>query len=66
MRTRPIFALIATALTALTIGAGTAGAVFAASPGGHAATAQSTTAPHNGGIQLDSHRFCNVENLPCP
>lgn len=66
MRTRPIFALIATALTALAIGGGTAGAVLAASPGAHAATAQSTTAPHNGGIQLDSRRFCNVDNRPCP
>jgi hypothetical protein len=57
MRTRSVLTLIATALTALAIGSGTAGAVLAAAPGAHAATTQSTTATHKGEIRLDSHCF---------
>jgi hypothetical protein len=61
MRTRSISTLIATALAALVIGSGTAGAVLATAPGAYAATTQSTTAPHHGGIQPHSHCF----RLPC-
>jgi len=57
MRTRSVLTLIATALTALAIGGGTAGAVLAAAPGAHAATTQTTTATHQGEIRLDSHCF---------
>ena len=68
MQTRRVFPLIATALIALVIGLGTAGAVLAASPGTRAATAQTATAPQSGGIQLDSHRWCfpSPSPYPCP
>src|SRR5580693_659089 len=65
MHTRSVFPLIATALTALVIGGGTAGAVLAASPGAHAATGQATTATRSGGIQLDAHTWC-IPNRTCP
>jgi hypothetical protein len=65
MHTRRVFPLIATALTALVIGGGTAGAVLAASPGAHAATVQATTATRSGGIQLDAHTWC-IPNRTCP
>lgn len=57
MRTRPVSTLIATALTALVVAGGTAGAVLAAAPWAHAATTHSTTVPHNAEIRLDSHCF---------
>jgi hypothetical protein len=65
MRTRHALPLIATAVTALVIGSGTAGAVLAASPGTHAAHSQTTTAPHDG-IQLDAHFVCNPILTTCP
>jgi hypothetical protein len=61
MRTRSVSALIATALTVLVIGSGTADALVATAPGAQAATSLSATVLHKGGLQPNSHCF----KLPC-
>lgn len=67
MRTRHALSLIATAVTALVIGGGTAGAVLAASNGAHAATVPAATSvSHGGGIQLDRYLPCNPSITKCP
>jgi hypothetical protein len=58
MRTRHALSLIATAVTALVIGGGTAGTVLA-SQEAHAATVPAATSvSHGGGIHLDRYLPC--------
>lgn len=68
MRTRHALTLIATAITALVIGGGTAGTVLAASQGAHTATVPAATSvSHGGGIQLDRYfPPCNPSTTKCP
>ncbi len=58
MRTRHALSLIATAVTALAIGGGTAGTVLVASQAHATAVPAATSISHGGGIQLDRYFPC--------
>jgi hypothetical protein len=67
MRNRRILSLIATAVTALLIGGGTAGTVLATSPAHAATVPAATSVSHSDGIQLDRYLPCiSTATHACP